>query len=683
MDLTSQIPIPGDLDLKADLVTLVTVLQRRSALHPGKKAFAFLANGEDESGFLSYGELDRGARNIAQRLTSMGLKGQNVLMFYPPGLDFIFAFFGCLYSGTIPATAYPPRKNRSLHRIRTITEDCRAKSILTTEAIARSLERNFAEDPMLSGMTWHTTDTWQITDEAASVSYDPGFEDLAFLQYTSGSTGDPKGVMVSHRNIMYNLRSLQLIFQITPDDVAVHWVPQFHDLGLIFGILETVFSGSFAVLIPPFIFISNPIYLMQAITRYRATIGGQPDFAFNHCVEKIKDTEMAGLDLSSLRVMYSGAEPVRKSTFDLFLSRFSPFGLHPEALIPAYGMAESTLILTGAKTTGPTVYLAVSASALEKDLVVPLDPLNKDFQDDIQWIASNGKPGMDTSILIVHHETHEILPPYKVGEIWASGSTVTMGYYGKPRLSADIFNATPAGLDNPVWLRTGDLGFLYNDELFITGRQKDLIIIHGRNYYPQDIECVVESSHSSLRKTCCAALSIEHDGQERLSIVAELKRSLIHPDNNVIFEAITASVSQEFEIRPVRITLIRTGSLIKTSSGKIMRRANRESLLGGNYDLIDDRWYDNQEINLNDIEGGQGSNLEQFLVAWASSRLNNGRPVNPANSLTAYGIDSLRAVELTEETKKIFGFEWQPSLFFEEIPISQLALEGLTLMEEQ
>ena len=682
MDLTSPIPIPGDL-LLPERATIVTILQKRSVLHPQKKAFAFLSNGEDETSSVTYRELDQGARTIAKRLIAMGLKGQNVLMFYPPGLDFIVAFFGCLYSGIIPAAVYPPRKNRSLNRIRTITENSKAKSILTTEAISHSLERNFAEDPMLSGLTWHITDTWPATSKTASDSYNPGFEDLAFLQYTSGSTGDPKGVMVSNRNIMYNLRSLQMIFQITPDDVAVHWVPQFHDLGLIFGILETVFSGSFAVLIPSFIFISNPFYLLKAITCYRATISGQPDFAFNHCVDKINDQEKVSLDLSSLRVMYSGAEPVRKSTLDQFLSTFSPFGLKTEALIPAYGMAESTLILTGAKIKGPTVYLPVSASGLRKDLVVPVNPEDKEFHDDVQWIASNGKPNMDSSILIVHPETCEILPPYQVGEIWARGSTITMGYYGKPKLSADTFNATPAGIDNHKWLRTGDLGFLYHDELFITGRLKDMIIIHGRNFYPQDIEDLVESCHSSIRKTCCAALSIEHAGKEKLAIVAELKRSLSQPDTGPIFEAIAAAVSVEFEIRPARITLIRINSLIKTSSGKIMRMANRELLRGGKYDIIAERWYEEQGINQTEFEGEGALNLEQFLVAWASFHLNNGCPVDPSNSLTAFGIDSLRALELSEEIKKIFGFESPPSLFFEEMTISQLALEGLSLIEEQ
>ena len=679
MDLINPTPIPGDLQLKPDLATIVSVLRHRAVLNPDKKAFTFLATGEDETGSLTYRELDAAAHIAAMRLTDLGLKGKTVLIFYPPGLDFITAFFGCLYAGVIPAAAYPPRKNRSVHRIHTIASDCHASAILTTGIIARSLERNFAEDPLLAGLPWYETDTWSVSGQISMIQFEPGFEELAFLQYTSGSTGDPKGVMVSHRNIMYNLRSLQLIFQITPDDVAVHWVPQFHDLGLIFGILETVFSGSHTVLIPPFIFIGNPFLLLQAITRYRATVSGQPDFAFTRCVDKIDEAQRNSLDLSSLRVMYSGAEPVRKSTLDRFLETFAPVGLKAESLIPAYGMAESTLILVGGSITAPAFYLPVMASALEKNLVVPAEGV--DHKEDILWIASNGRSRMDTSILIADPDTGEIIKPGKVGEIWASGSTISMGYYGKPGLTGGVFHASPAGLDNPVWLKTGDLGFMYNDELFITGRLKDLVIVHGRNFYPQDIEEAVEESHASIRKTCAAAFSIEHKGTERLAVVAELRRSILPPDTGQIIDAVVAAVSREFEIQPVCITLVRTGSIIKTSSGKIMRRANREGMLAGKFDVIADRWFEDQEPAHPDFADGKTFSLEEFLVAWTSARLNKGLPVDPAGSLPAYGIDSLRAMELSEETKNIFGFEWPPYLFFDEISITQLAAEGEKLME--
>ena len=485
--------------------------------------------------------------------------------------------------------------------------------------------------------------------------------------------------MVGHRNLMYNLRSLQMGFRITPEDIAVHWAPQFHDMGLITGILETVFSGSFAALIPPVIFISNPLCLFRAVTHYRATLSEQPDFAFNHCVDKISEADRKDLDLSSLRILYSGAEPVRKSTFDRFFAAFSPAGLNPECLIPAYGMAEATLMLTGARPPRPPFFLPVRSTALKQDIVIPLsDP---DQNSDIQWVASNGKPAIDTRILIADPETKKIQPSYKVGEIWVSGNSITMGYYGNPVATAEVYRVSLADQGNPVWFRTGDMGFLYNDELFITGRLKDLIIINGRNYYPQDIEEIVEGSHALIRKTCSASFSIEFDGKERLVIVAELGRSLIPPDTGKIMADIVAAVSREFEIRPARITLIRKGSIIKTSSGKIMRSANRQALLTGGFEVTADRTFEEQEINPAGFTEGEPLNLESFLVNWISVRLNNGLPIDPGKSPAAYGMDSLRAVELTAETKTLFGFEWPPYLFFDEISIRQLAEEGVKLMD--
>jgi len=675
IDFSAPLPLPGDLQALPEGTTIVQVLQHRCGVHPDNQAFVFLEDGEKEAGSLTYRELDQGARIVAAKLVSLGLAGKQVLMFYPPGLEFILSFFGCLYARTIPAAAYPPRKNRSVQRVHKIAGDCGAAAILTTENIARSLERNFADDQLLSALPWHPTDLWTIPGQDIHFDNPAGFRDLAFLQYTSGSTGDPKGVMVSHQNIMCNLRSLQLIFSITPEDTAVHWVPQFHDLGLIFGILETVFSGSRAILIPPFIFIGNPFLMLQAITRYQATVSGQPDFAFNHCVEKISDEQRKALDLTTLRVMYSGAEPIRKSTFDRFLETFGPVGLRPESLIPAYGMAESTLILTGAKEPGPTVYLPVSGSELSKNRVVPVaDPGQA---KDVAWIASNGQPVGDTRILIVDPESGQLQQPGLVGEIWAHGNTVAMGYYGKSALTQSVFKATVTGQEGVYWLRTGDLGFIHNDELYITGRLKDLVIVHGRNFYPQDIEEVAETCHQAIRKSCTAAFAVDMDGKERLAVVAELRRMLFAPDPEEVIDAMVSAISGEFEIQPGRITLVRTGGIIKTSSGKIMRGANREALLQGDFEVIADRTFADQESAKAEIMEGKPATIEEFLMVWCSFRLNQGLAVDPENTLLSYGIDSLRAVELSEEVKRIFGIEWPPYLFFEETSIRQLARDGL------
>lgn len=679
MNLSNQIPIPEDLQQNQDQQTIVSVLRQRAILHPEKLVFTFLEerSGIDQS--ITYGELELASRRVAIKLSELGLQGNRVLMFYPSGLEFIFAFFGCLISGVVPVPAYPPRKNRSLKRIHAIAANCGAVSILTTDDISQSLERNFSEDPLLNKLSWHSTESWASGEMKEQNLQEPDFENLAFLQYTSGSTGDPKGVMVSHRNIMYNLKSLQIFFRITNKDVLVNWVPQFHDLGLIFGVLETVFSGIHAVLISPVSFITNPFFFLQTIGRFHATISGQPDFAFNLCVDRTDDAQRSCLDLSSLRSLYSGAEPVRKSTFERFYQAFSPAGLKSEALFPAYGMAESTLILTGIDADHPPSYLPVHSSSLEIGNVVPAS--DGEDEKDIRWITGNGKPNMDTSILITDPETKEILPPDKIGEIWASGSTIAMGYYNKPQLSEEVFRVSTAGSDEPVWLRTGDLGFLHDQELYITGRLKDLIIIHGRNFYPQDIELTVEESHPSIRKTCSAAFSFEVDGTEKLGVVAELRRSVIHPDTSRVIDEIAAAIFREFEIQPGRIVLIRIGSIPKTSSGKIMRNATREYLVTGKFDIVADRSFTNS-VPQPEMQVPLDGSLEQFLTSWASLHLNKGMPVNPARNLSTYGMDSLKAVELTTETKNVFGFEWPPYLFFEEISIAQLADEGMKLMNE-
>ncbi|MCK9219777.1 MAG: AMP-binding protein [Bacteroidales bacterium] len=673
-------PVPEDLHLNSEQATLVDVLHERSVLHPEKKAYTFLVNGDDEVLSLTYGELETCARRVAMRLTKLGLNGKNVLLFYSSGIDFVISFFGCLISGTIPVTVYPPRKNRSLERIHLIVSNCGAESILTTEAITRSLERNFSKNPLLKTLKWYATEKWAASDQPVQVIPEPGFEELAFLQYTSGSTGDPKGVMVSHRNIMYNLRSLQILLQITENDVSVNWIPQFHDLGLVFGILETVFSGYHAVLISPINFISDPFCFLKAISHYHATLSGQPDFAFNHCIDKTTELQRKNLDLSSLRVLFSGAETVRKSTFDRFLTAFSKTGLKVGALFPGYGMAESTLILTCNDVTKPPVYLAVKTSSLRQNEVVSAIDGN---MEDAQWVTSTGKTSIDTSLLIVDPETKEIQPPDKVGEIWASGSTIAMGYWGNPGVTKEVFKASPAGRDEPFWLRTGDLGFLHDGMLFITGRLKDLIIINGRNFYPQDIEKVAEESHSSIRKTFIAAFPIEMNGKERIAIVAELRRTILPPDISKITEAIMAAVSLEFEVKPARITLVQTGSVPKTSSNKVMRRVTREYLLANKFDVVSDYVSEDVDGDPSVEEGLESSNLEQFMIHWVSRRLNNGLPADPEKSLVAYGIDSLRALEFTDETKKAFDFEWPPYLFFEEIPIRQMAEEGIKIMEAE
>jgi len=426
----------------------------------------------------------------------MDLSGESVLMFYPAGIDFIAAFFGCLYAGAIPVPVYPPRKNRSIDRIHAIAADCMASAILATGDIKRKFERNVSADPLLAHLPWCATD--EITElPAKPVFNEIGIHEIAYLQYTSGSTGTPKGVMVTHRNIMVNLKSLQLYMDIRQTDTNVHRDPQFHDLGLLPAVPETPFSGSHTVLISPFTFISKPWYLLKAIHHYKASTTCGTDFSLNLCTDKIEENLVSGLDISSLRTFLTGAEQVRKESLDRFIQKFSVAGFKAGAFFPAYGMAESTLILTGARKEKGPFSLPVKTDSLKKNLVEMAGP-----GDDVQYIVSNGIPNMDTEIIVVNPDNSLKLKEDRVGEIWVSGTTITKGYWGNEKLTAETFGVSPAGMNDPRWLRTGDLGFLHQGELYITGRLKNLIIINGKNYYPQDIEKTVENSHPSIRKTC-------------------------------------------------------------------------------------------------------------------------------------------------------------------------------------
>ncbi len=669
MDLTTNFPVPGDLTLKAGDASIVTVLRERARLHPHKRVFTFLGDGETETETATFAELDSEALRIASLLSEAGMKGKNLLLFYPPGIAFISAFFGCLYSGTVPVPAYPPRKNRSLDRIRLMASDCDAAAILATDEITRSLERNFSGEPGLASLPWISSDNKKLPSAGFQVQ-EPDTARLAFLQYTSGSTGNPKGVMVSHRNIMANLRSLQLHMQIRPEDNNVHWVPQFHDLGLILGILEAIFSGSHSIIIPPVVFISNPLTLLKAISRYSARLSGGPDFSFNHCADKIHPEQLSGIDLSSLRVLFSGAEPVRMETIEKFATAFESCGFRRQMFFPAYGMAETTLIQTGVPLGEEPVFEAVSAAGLLKNRIERPAGSN-----DIRYIACNGKPNTDTRLLIVNPDTLEVCNESEAGEIWVTGSTVTMGYWGKQELTAGTYGVSPAGKNDPIWMRTGDMGFINDKGLFITGRIKNLIIINGKNYYPQDIELSAEMSHPSIRKTFVAAIPVEDNNRERLAVVAELGRTALRDKTHeAVIDAMAAAISSDHELKAARIVLVKTNSIPKTSSGKMMHREVRSLLLSGKLDILAERYFPDEETETVLLEESGG--LPEFITGWISAKLNRGLPVDTGLSPGVYGLDSLRATELSDELKKKYGIEFPAYRMFEDLTIKQLIDEA-------
>ncbi len=485
--------------------TLVELLRYRALHQPGQLAFTFLQDGETESSSLTYQELDRQARAIATQVQSFGATGSLALLLYPPGLEFIAAFFGCLYAGAVAIPAYPPRRNQNMFRLQAIVASSQAVVALTTTSLLTNIRDQFAQNPELAALRWLATDN--IASDQALDWQEPALssDTLAFLQYTSGSTGTPKGVMVSHSNLLHNSTLIQQCFEDTPNSIGVSWLPPYHDMGLIGGVLQPLYVGAPMILMSPVAFLQKPLRWLLAISRYRATTSGGSNFAYDLCVRKITPEQRVTLDLSSWKVAFNGAEPVRADTLDRFVRTFGPCGFRREAFYPCYGMAETTLFVSGGLKTAPPVVHHVKGTALEQNRVVAA----ASEQEGVRAIVGCGQTWLDQKIVVVDPESLTQCLSDQVGEIWVSGSSVARGYWRRPEETQQTFQAYLADTVEGSFLRTGDLGFLHNGELFVTGRLKDLVIIRGRNHYPQDIELTVDESHPALRSGCAAAFSVE------------------------------------------------------------------------------------------------------------------------------------------------------------------------------
>jgi len=565
--------------------TLVELLSYRAQNQPEQKAYAFLLrDGEKEEISLTYPELDQKARAIASHLQSLGVSGERALLLYPPGLDFITAFLGCLYAGVVAVPAYPPRKNMNFLRLQAIITDAQATVVLTTSSLLADLGSQWAENPELPTMHWLSTD--DIDSNLSSDWQEPRLEKdtLAFLQYTSGSTGTPKGVMISHGNLLSNQRAIKIGFGHTDKTIFVGWLPLFHDMGLIGNVLQPLYLGIPSILMSPVAFLQKPLRWLQAISRYKATTSGGPNFAYDLCVRKITPEERSRLDLSRWEVAFNGAEPVRSETLERFANYFAECGFRKEALYPCYGMAETTLFVSGGLKTSPPLLYQVEAAALEENQVVAANS-----EEGTSTIVGCGRTWLDEKIAIVDPQSLTLCPPSQVGEIWVSGSSVAAGYWRRPEQTTETFQAYLSDTGAGPFLRTGDLGFLQDEELFITGRLKDVIIVRGQNHYPQDIELTVQNSHPALRFDGGAAFTVEQKGQQRLVIVQEVERTSLRRLNiKEVVGNITESVIDHHGLQMYATVLIKPGSIPKTSSGKIQRHACRRGFLDGSLNVVED-----------------------------------------------------------------------------------------------
>ncbi|MBW4615275.1 MAG: fatty acyl-AMP ligase [Desmonostoc vinosum HA7617-LM4] len=579
----------------------VELLSYRAQNQPEQKAFTFLKNGDTQAEELTYKELHLRAQAIATSLQSLNACGERALLLYQPGLDFIAAFFGCLYAGVIAVPAYPPRKNQNLIRLQAIAADAQAKIVLTSTSL-QNLQASFNQESLdVSKLQWLATDN---VDSNLSSDWQKQIikgDSLAFIQYTSGSTGTPKGVMVSHDNLMYNEKMIKAAFGHTEKTVVVGWLPVFHDMGLIGNVLQPPYLGVPCFLMSPVDFLQKPLRWLQAVSHYKATTSGGPNFAYDLCIRKATPEQLAELDLSNWEVAFTGAEPVRAETLEQFASTFAPCGFRKEAFYPCYGMAETTLIVSGGEKTALPITCNVEGVALEQNRIVKVN----DTQQTAWTFIGCGQSLLEQKVVIVNPETLTLCTSEQVGEIWVAGPNVAQGYWNQDEETEKTFHAyiadtelsttvATSGASGP-FLRTGDLGFLQDGELFITGRLKDVIIIRGQNHYPQDIELTVEKSHPALRPACGAAFTIDFKGSERLVIVQEVERSYLRKLNvQEIVKDVRQAVIAEHGLDIFATVLIKTGSIPKTSSGKIRRQACRTAFFAGTLDVLED-WSENPE----------------------------------------------------------------------------------------
>jgi acyl-CoA synthetase (AMP-forming)/AMP-acid ligase II len=551
--------------------SLVTLLAWRAESQPDERAYIFLSDRGAEEAVITFRELDDAARALAARLTKVAQPGDRVILVFPPGLEFLIAFFGCLIARVIAVPMMVPRRQSARDSSAGIMANCEPVVALTSPAFAirKDLQARFLNEQIL----WLSVDLTQMERSAVDLP-NPEPEDIAFLQYTSGSTSEPKGVAVSHANLLANLEMIRVSLGNTKQSTYVNWVPLYHDMGLILNALEALYVGSLCVLMAPNAFMQRPLNWLRAIHHYRAEVGCSPNFGFDLCVSRYRADQMQDVDLSSWKVALNGAEPVHAETIKRFSVTFAGHGFNPAAAFPAYGMAEATLLIAGGRRGAGSVTRVVSRSGLQANEVrAPAD------QTDVQTLVGCGRALINERIAIVDPGSWKRLFPNQVGEVWANGANVARLYWRNAEASKTNLNAQIAGEnDGANWLRTGDLGLLDEaGELFITGRIKDLIIIRGINHYPQDIEHTVQALHPAFRQNCGAAFSVFDDrGEETLVIVQEIERTERNRIDPIeVTGLIREGVTDQHELFARHIVLIRPGTLPKTTSGKIQRSLTR------------------------------------------------------------------------------------------------------------
>ena len=646
-------------ETKADLsrvTSFVDILNARATEQSDQPSYVFLSAGE-EVDTLTFAQLQRKARAVGAHLQEMNAQNERVLLLYPSGLDYVVALYACFYGRAIAVPAYPPRMNQNLRRLMAIIDDSRPTIALTTSAIFSRLQSRFDQVPSLKAIQWVITDEVDLGRADFCEESEANEETIAFLQYTSGSTSEPKGVLVSHGNLLSNQAMMRESLKHDDNTVIVSWLPMYHDMGLIGNILAAMYNGVTCYLMAHTDFLQDPACWLKAISKYRATFSGGPNFAYDLCARKARQEQLEGLDLSCWKVAFNGSEPIRAETLRRFTEAFAPCGFRPEALYPCYGLAESTLFVSGGLVSKAPIVTTFDKAALEKHRAVVTDHVKEGAP-----LVSCGKPCLEERMITVNPRTLTRCDEGQVGEVWVSSAAVTQGYWGRPELTDETFRARLSDTKEGPYLRTGDLGVIFQGALYVTGRVKDLIVIRGRNHYPQDIEFTVEASHPALRPGCSAAFAVAGEETERLILVAELNRERRNSvDMNEVVESVRQAILVEHEIDISTIVLIRPGSLPKTSSGKIQRSAIRSAFLSESlepvyrWQLTVRQWASGPTVRPEEAPRTLES-LRDWLSLECASRLNiSPDKVDVDQSIACYGLDSLAAADLVISIEESLG----------------------------
>lgn len=637
--------------------TLAALLDHRAWVNGQSIAYRFLSS-EPSAASITYHQLAATARTIAVNLLKACQKSDRVLLLFPPGLELIQCFMGCMYAGVVPTLHAPPTNQNLMDKLAGIMANAGADTVIVPQGIREKLTHYELKETK----NWLVYESLLLPNQGASDLVKPDADDLAFLQYTSGTTETPKGVAISHRNIIHNVRLNSAAFcDESKNNVMISWLPPYHDMGLIGSILSPLYAGVTSILMAPLTFMLHPIKWMKAISDYQGTVSGGPNFAYDYCVERIKPEQLVGIDLSSWICCFSGAEPIHAATLQRFYHKFKDYGFRYESFFPCYGMAETTLFVSGAALGKGPISTIISISGLQAGQVRAAE----DAADEYICISS-GRPHL--VVAIVDQASSEVLEEDQIGEIWVQGDSVAVGYWQNQQASDETFRATLAN-HSGYYLRTGDLGFMRDSELYVVGRLKDLIIIQGRNYYPQDIESVAQSSHPLMRAAGCAAFSLDEGQQSDICLVAEIndKGGQSHAE---IVKRMRNAVAASLGLNLTRIVLIPPRALPKTTSGKIQRRKCRQMLGENELKVI----FDEQAGTTLPPSDLEKEHPRDAITALLRQVLNlpPDQPINDHQNLFDMGLDSLRAVELSVHLTELFKVPLKRTVVFDHPTLEKL-----------